>query len=63
MIAEVTPEILVDTIDEMLLLQLAKEKGYKLSDEQFKDWLDQPPQGAEPRGRREVQGGAHAGRA
>ena len=28
MIAEVTPRILVDTIDEMLLLQLGKEKGY-----------------------------------
>ena len=39
MIAEVTPKILVDTIDEMLLLQLGKEKGYHVTDQQFKDWL------------------------
>src|SRR3954447_24567624 len=41
MIAEVTPKILVDTIDEMLLLQLGKEKGYHITDQQFKDWLTQ----------------------
>ena len=39
MIAEVTPKILVDTIDEMLLLQLGKEKGYHVTDQQFKDWV------------------------
>jgi parvulin-like peptidyl-prolyl isomerase len=32
---EVTPQILVDAIDEMLLLQRGKELGYRLSDEQF----------------------------
>ncbi len=37
---EVTPQILVDAIDELLLLQMGKEKGYHLTDEQFKDWLD-----------------------
>ena len=37
---EVTPQILVDAIDELLLLQMGKEKGYHLSDEQFKSWLD-----------------------
>jgi peptidyl-prolyl cis-trans isomerase SurA len=37
---EVTPQILVDAIDELLLLQMGKEKGYHLSDEQFKAWLD-----------------------
>lgn len=37
---EVTPVILVNTIDELLLVQLGKEKGYRLSDEQFKSWLD-----------------------
>lgn len=37
---EITPDILVNAIDEMLLMQLGKEKGYKLSDEQFKSWLD-----------------------
>ena len=38
-LAEITPRLLVDAIDEMLLLQLGKERGYKLSDQQFKDWL------------------------
>jgi parvulin-like peptidyl-prolyl isomerase len=37
---EVTPQLLVDAIDELLLLQLGKEKGYHLSDEQFKAWLE-----------------------
>lgn len=37
---EVTPQLLVDAIDELLLLQMGKEKGYHLTDEQFKDWLD-----------------------
>jgi peptidyl-prolyl cis-trans isomerase SurA len=39
MISEVTPKILLDTIDEMLLLQLGKEKGYKVTDQQFKEWM------------------------
>ena len=39
MIADVTPRILVDTIDEMLLLQLGKEKGYHVTDQQFKEWI------------------------
>src|SRR3954454_4359959 len=39
MIGEVTPKILVDTIDEMLLLQLGKEKGYHVTDQQFKEWV------------------------
>jgi peptidyl-prolyl cis-trans isomerase SurA len=37
---EITPQILVDTIDELLLIQIGKEKGYRLSDEQFKSWLE-----------------------
>jgi peptidyl-prolyl cis-trans isomerase SurA len=37
---EVTPQLLVDSIDELLLLQMGKEKGYHLSDEQFKSWLE-----------------------
>jgi peptidyl-prolyl cis-trans isomerase SurA len=37
---EVTPQLLVDAVDELLLLQMGKEKGYHLSDEQFKGWLD-----------------------
>lgn len=39
-IAEVTPELLVDAIDEMLLMQRGKELGYKVTDEQFKRVLD-----------------------
>jgi len=37
---EITPDILVNAIDEMLLMQLGREKGYRLSDEQFKSWLE-----------------------
>ncbi|HUR49264.1 MAG TPA: peptidylprolyl isomerase, partial [Acidimicrobiales bacterium] len=37
---EVTPQLLVEAIDELLLLQMGKEKGYHLSDEQFKSWLE-----------------------
>jgi len=37
---EITPDILVNAIDEMLLTQLGKEKGYHLSDDQFKTWLE-----------------------
>jgi len=37
---EVTPQLLVDAVDELILLQMGKEKGYHLSDEQFKGWLD-----------------------
>src|SRR5205809_3901855 len=33
---EVTPQILVDAVDEMLVVQRGKELGYRLSDEQFK---------------------------
>ncbi len=36
---EVTPQILVDAVDEMLLLQRGKELGYKMSDEQFDEIL------------------------
>ena len=38
-LAEVTPRILVEAIDEMLMVQLGKERGYRLRDEQFKEWL------------------------
>ena len=39
LLAEVTPQILVEVIDDMLMVQLAKERGYRLRDEQFKEWL------------------------
>jgi len=39
-IAEVTPDLLVDAIDELLMLQRGKELGYKVGDEQFKRVLE-----------------------
>jgi len=39
-IAEVTPDLLVDAIDEMLLLQRGKELGYKVTDDQFKKVIE-----------------------
>jgi peptidyl-prolyl cis-trans isomerase SurA len=33
---EITPQIMVDAVDEMLIVQRGRELGYKLSDEQFK---------------------------
>ena len=37
---EITPQIMVDAVDQMLIVQRGKELGYKLSDEQFKTVLD-----------------------
>jgi peptidyl-prolyl cis-trans isomerase SurA len=37
---EVTPQLLVDALDEMLMVQRGKELGYKLSDDQFKGIVD-----------------------
>lgn len=37
---EITPQIMVDAIDEMLVVQRGKELGYKLSDEQFKSVVE-----------------------
>jgi peptidyl-prolyl cis-trans isomerase SurA len=37
---EITPLIMVDAVDEMLVVQRGKELGYKLGDEQFKSVLD-----------------------
>jgi peptidyl-prolyl cis-trans isomerase SurA len=39
-LAEITPKILVDTIDDMLLVQLGREKGLRLTDEMFNRWLN-----------------------
>jgi peptidyl-prolyl cis-trans isomerase SurA len=39
-IAEVTPGLLVNVVDEMLVVQRGKELGYKMSDEQFKSVLE-----------------------
>src|SRR5438552_4029001 len=37
---EITPQIMVDVVDEMLLSQRGKELGYRLSDEQFKSVVE-----------------------
>src|SRR6202011_4114566 len=37
---DITPQIMVDAVDEMLIVQRGKELGYKLSDEQFKSVVD-----------------------
>jgi peptidyl-prolyl cis-trans isomerase SurA len=37
---EITPQIILDAVDEMLLLQRGKELGYHLTDEKFKQILD-----------------------
>ncbi len=34
-VAEVTPRVIVDAVDELLLLQLGRERNYHLTDEQF----------------------------
>jgi len=37
---DITPQLLVDALDEMLMVQRGKELGYKLSDDQFKGIVD-----------------------
>src|SRR5260221_4685507 len=37
---EITPQIMVDAINEMLMIQRGRELGYRLSDDQFKTVLD-----------------------
>src|SRR5690606_25643512 len=39
MLDEVTPRVIVNAIDEMLLIQRGRELGLKLSDEQFNQIL------------------------
>ena len=39
-LVEVTPEVIVDAVDELLLVQRGRELGYSLGDEQFKNILD-----------------------
>ncbi len=40
-IAEITPQLIVDAVDELILLQRGKDLGYKLSDEQFAQVVSQ----------------------
>ena len=39
-IAELTPDLLIDAVDELLLLQRGKELGYRVTDEQFQRVLE-----------------------
>lgn len=38
-LAQVTPRVLVDAIDDLLMLQLGREKNLRLTDEMFQRWL------------------------
>jgi len=40
-LADITPQLIVEAVDELLLLQRGRELGYKLTDERFKQVLDQ----------------------
>ena len=40
MLDDVTPQLLVNAVDEMLLVQRGHELGYKMADDQFKSVLD-----------------------
>ena len=40
LLEEVTPEVVANTVEELLLVQRGKELGYQLSDSQFRDFLD-----------------------
>lgn len=40
MLEDVTPQVMVNVVDEMLLVQRAKELGYKMTDDQFQSILD-----------------------
>src|SRR5438132_5041503 len=37
---EVTPQLIVNVVDDMLIVQRGRELGYKLSDDQFKNAVD-----------------------
>ena len=41
LLAEITPQLIVEAVDELLLLQRGRELGYKLTDERFKQVLEQ----------------------
>lgn len=40
LLSDVTPQVIVDAVDELLLLQRGKELGYTMGDEQFKGIID-----------------------
>ncbi|MGE3176731.1 MAG: SurA N-terminal domain-containing protein, partial [Vicinamibacterales bacterium] len=40
MLDQVTPDLLVSVVDEMLIVQRGKELGYRLADDQFQNVID-----------------------
>ena len=40
-LSEITPQILSDAVDELLMIQRGRELGFRMSDEQFKNVLEQ----------------------
>ncbi len=40
LLSEITPSVIVDAVDELLLLQRGKELGYAMGDEQFKSIIE-----------------------
>ena len=62
MLDEVTPQLMVDAVDEMLIVQRGKELGYRLGDEQFKSVLDNIKKDNKIETRRAVPGGAQSRR-
>ena len=40
LLSEVTPQVIVDAVDELLLTQRGKELGYAMGDDQFKSIVD-----------------------
>ena len=58
MLAEITPQIIVDAVDELLLLQRGRELGYHLTDEKFKAGPRQHQEGKQDRDRGAVPAGA-----
>jgi peptidyl-prolyl cis-trans isomerase SurA len=37
---EITPQLVVDAVDEMLIMQQGKERGYRLTDDRFKEIVE-----------------------
>src|SRR6185436_14267312 len=37
---EITPDLIVNVVDEILVVQRGRELGYKITDEQFNSYLD-----------------------
>jgi peptidyl-prolyl cis-trans isomerase SurA len=40
MLDEITPDLIVNVVDEMMVVQRGRELGYKITDEQFNSYLD-----------------------